>query len=129
MPKRTSDFRAQLLADLIDPEEAAHYFSAAADDSGQMALVALRDIAEAQHGLAKVAKDAGVAREAIYRMLSDSGNPAYYNLLGILKSLGLKMEVKPIKGVKKCHPPVNAASRKTRFEFAPRLVKRRRPSR
>lgn len=67
MPKRTTDFRQDLLADLADPEEASHYLNAALSDSEQMALVALRDVAEARQ-MAKVAKEAGVAREALYRM-------------------------------------------------------------
>jgi DNA-binding phage protein len=46
MPKRTSDFREELLKDLRDPQEAAHYVIAALEDSEQMALVALRDVAE-----------------------------------------------------------------------------------
>jgi dGTP triphosphohydrolase len=57
IPKRTSDFREDLLADLADPEEAAHYLNAALEDSGQMALIALRDLAEARQ-MAKVAKQA-----------------------------------------------------------------------
>ncbi len=96
MPKRKSEFRIDLLADLADPREAARYFNAAAQDSEQMALVALRDIAEANQGMARVAKDAGVAREAVYRMLCESGNPAYRNLSAILKSVGLKLEVTPL---------------------------------
>jgi probable addiction module antidote protein len=106
MPKRKSEFRNDLLADLADPQEAARYFNAAAEDSEEMALVALRDIAEANRGMAKVAKDAGVAREAVYRMLSESGNPAYRNLSAILKSVGLKIEVSPIQ----------RSPRKTRLE-------------
>lgn len=113
MPKRTSDFREDLLADLADPEEAAHYLNAALGDSEAMALVALRDVAEARQ-MAKVAKEAGVAREALYRMLSESGNPTFTNLAAILKSVGLKLLVAPIeretkpsvnaKGLKSCSP-------------------------
>ncbi len=48
MPKRTVNFREQLLGDLANPEEAALYLNAAAEDSEEMLLVALRDIAEAK---------------------------------------------------------------------------------
>jgi hypothetical protein len=47
MPKRTSEFRDQLLADLADPEEAVHYINAALADSEKMVSVALRDVVEA----------------------------------------------------------------------------------
>ena len=52
MPKRTTDFREDLLADLGDPREAEHYLNAALGDSAEMFLVALRDVAAArQKGL------------------------------------------------------------------------------
>ena len=51
MPKRTSDFRSDLLNDLSDPQEAAQYLNAAVADSAEMVLVALRDIAEARSPL------------------------------------------------------------------------------
>lgn len=95
MPKRTSDFREELLADLRDPQEAAHYLNAAFEDSEQMALVALRDIAEARQ-MARIAEDAGVAREALYRMLSKTGNPTYESFTGVLNALGLRMVFVPI---------------------------------
>lgn len=47
---RTTNFRDELLADLVDPQEAAHYLNAALEDSDEMFLVALRDVAEATEG-------------------------------------------------------------------------------
>jgi probable addiction module antidote protein len=81
--------------DLADPEEACSYLNAALEDSEKLALVALRDVAEARQ-MAKVAKDAGVSREALYRMLSESGNPTFSNLSAILGSVGLKITVSTI---------------------------------
>jgi probable addiction module antidote protein len=98
MPKRTSDFREDLLADLADPAEAARYLNAALEDSEQMLLVALRDVAESRQ-MSRVAEQAGVAREALYRMLGQNGNPTYTNLMGILKALGLKIDFAPIGAV------------------------------
>jgi len=95
MPKRTTDFRDELLADLADPVEAARYLNAAQEDSNQMVLVALRDVADARQ-MSWVAEEAGVAREALYRMLRKKGNPTYASLSGILGALGLKIEFAPI---------------------------------
>ena len=95
MPKRTLDYREELLKDLADPQEAAHYINAALEDSQEMFLVALRDVAEARQ-MSKVATEAGVSRESIYRMLSKTGNPTQGNLRGILKALGLRLAVEPI---------------------------------
>ncbi|MGA2144401.1 MAG: addiction module antidote protein [Bryobacteraceae bacterium] len=100
MPKRTTDFREELLADLADPQEAADYLNAALEDSEQMVLVALRDVAEARQ-MARVAGEAGVAREALYRMLSDNGNPTYTNLVKILGALGLKISFSPLSRARK----------------------------
>ena len=97
MPKRTRPYRDSLLEDLQDPAEAAEYLNAALNDSDKMFLVALRDVAEARQ-MAKVAEAAGIARESIYRTLTQSGNPTYNTMLGILRSVGLKLAVIPENG-------------------------------
>jgi transcriptional regulator with XRE-family HTH domain len=43
--------------------------------------------------MAKVAEEAGIAREALYRSLSEEGNPRLETLTGILKALGLRIIV------------------------------------
>lgn len=100
MPKRTSDYHVGLLGELRDPRMAAHYLNAALEDSDEMFLKALRNVAEARQ-MAKVAKGAGVSRESIYRMLSGTGNPTYSSLLGILSALGLSLSVQ----IKPSHRP------------------------
>jgi probable addiction module antidote protein len=96
MPKRVTDYRKTLLDGLSDPLEAAHYLEAALEDSDEMFLVALRDVAEARQ-MAKVAEHAGVAREALYRMLREKGNPTYKSLASILEAVGLRLSVTPIE--------------------------------
>ena len=56
---------------------------------------ALRNVAEAQT-MNAVASGAGLSRESIYRMLSETGNPRYTSLLGILNALGLQFKIQPI---------------------------------
>ena len=58
-----------------------------------MILIALRQIAAARGGLAKVAKDAGIQRESLYRALSNRGNPRLSTLSAVLKAVGLKLSV------------------------------------
>jgi probable addiction module antidote protein len=94
MPKRTRDYREGLLQSLLDPSTAAHYANAALEDSYEMLLIALRDIAEARQ-MTKVASEAGISRESIYRILSDTGNPRFNNLIGILKAVGLRLAIEP----------------------------------
>ena len=90
----TVSHRARLIDELRgDPELAAEYLNAAAEDGdARVYLAALRAVAEAK-GMAKVAKAAGVPRESLYRALSPSGNPRFSTLHAILRAAGLKMPV------------------------------------
>jgi len=65
------------------------------DDAEEPAvlLIALRRIAEARGGLAKVAKAAGIERESLYRALSARGNPRLSTLVAVTKAVELKLTV------------------------------------
>ena len=99
MPKkngRNLDYKEDLLTELREsPEFAAEYLSAAFADSRGAFLVALRDVIEARNSMAKVAAQAGVNRETLYRTLSASGNPTLATLDSIRSVLGLNLEFKP----------------------------------
>jgi probable addiction module antidote protein len=78
-----------------DPEFAAEYLKAALEDEAEprVLLIALRRVAEARGGIAKVAKAAGVERESLYRALSATGNPRLSTLVAVTKAMGLKLTV------------------------------------
>ncbi len=79
-----------------DPSLAAEYLKAAleeAEDEPHVLLIALRHVAEARGGLAKVAKSAGIERESLYRALSPRGNPRLSTLVAVTKAMGLKIIV------------------------------------
>jgi probable addiction module antidote protein len=80
-----------------NPEFAAEYLKAALEDSEEpeVLLIALRRVAEARGGVAKVAKAAGVERESLYRALSSRGNPRWSTLVAVTKAMGLKLTVEP----------------------------------
>jgi probable addiction module antidote protein len=44
-----------------------------------------------------VAREAGVTREALYKSLSEEGDPRLTTLLGVMEALGVKLhaEIKP----------------------------------
>src|SRR5260370_31895681 len=44
-----------------------------------------------------LAEKAGVSRESLYRMMSETGNPTYTSLEGILAALGFEQQVVPKK--------------------------------
>lgn len=63
------------------------------DDEPGVLLIALRRIAEARGGIAKVAKAAGIERESLYRALSRRGNSRLSTLVAVTKAVGLKLTV------------------------------------
>lgn len=74
---------------------AAEYLKAAIEDTDEprVLLVALRQVAEARGGIAKVAKAAGIERESLYRTLSPRGNPRFSTLVAVTKAMGLTLTV------------------------------------
>lgn len=78
-----------------NPKFAAEYLRAALedDDEPSVLLLALRRVAEARGGIAKVAKAAGIERESLYRALSVRGNPRLSTLFAVAKAVGLKLTV------------------------------------
>ena len=81
---RTEEAQAELLNDALDSGSAAYVAQA------------LGVIARAR-GMAAVAREAGVMREALYKSLSEDGDPRLTTLLGVLAALGvtLRAEIKP----------------------------------
>ena len=87
--------RNSLLERLKDPTYAADYLNAALEEEDQATFLnALRNVADAGH-FPFVAGVAQVARESLYRILSDTGNPTLKTLNGILGAVNLTIEVKP----------------------------------
>jgi probable addiction module antidote protein len=92
MPKRTKSYHAWLLKRLSDPIEAERYLKVAMADAPEIFLKALRNVAEANK-MAKVAEEAGVNRESLYKALSEDGNPRLSTLESVLKALGMSLTV------------------------------------
>ena len=89
MPTKTIPFDAARY--LSSPESQAELLSDALEtgDAGYIAN-ALGVIARAR-GMTEVARSAGVTREALYKTLSQDGDPRLTTLLGVIKSLGFKL--------------------------------------
>lgn len=90
MNGKTRPYRDLLLERLADPAVAAHYLDAAMEESQESFLKALRLVAQARQ-MARVAKETGVQRESLYRILSEQGNPTLETLRGIYDALGLRL--------------------------------------
>ena len=78
-----------------NPALVAEYVKAASADANEPAalLVALRRVAEARGGVAKVAKAAGIERDSLYRALSPHGSPRLSTLVAVTKAVGLQLTV------------------------------------
>ncbi len=87
--------------------DAAHYLKSDGDviayleaafedgDSGVVAA-ALGDIARAK-GMTKVARQAGLGRESLYKALSAGGNPELGTVLRVVRALGIKLHAVPAR--------------------------------
>lgn len=96
MPK-TRTTRWDPAAHLRSEDDMAAYLEAALQD-GDPAVVtaALGDIARAR-GMTRVARDAGLGRESLYKALSPNGNPEFATVLRVVAALGLTLHAEPVK--------------------------------
>ncbi|MCZ6676547.1 MAG: putative addiction module antidote protein [Candidatus Poribacteria bacterium] len=83
---------------LRDPEDAKIYLSVALEEyeeNGDIEafLLAVRDVAEAQGGMSKLAERISLTREGIYKALSEQGNPQLDTMGEILYGLGFKFSI------------------------------------
>jgi probable addiction module antidote protein len=92
MPNKTTSYRETLMEALADPVEAAEYLNAALEDSPESFLKALGNVAQARQ-MTKVAQDAGIQRETLYRSFSPNGNPTFTTLSSVLHAVGLRLYI------------------------------------
>lgn len=95
---KTVTTRYDVAEHLRAPEDMAAYLEACLEDArGDAAFVAkaLGDIARAK-GMSKVARDAGLSRESLYKALSGERSPGFDTILKVMKALGLKLSAEPI---------------------------------
>lgn len=81
----------------LDNEEViAEYLRLAMEDENPAVfLTALADVAKAR-GMSKVAKDAGLGRESLYKALSPGAHPRYDTIQKVLRALNLKPTIAAI---------------------------------
>lgn len=76
-------------------EDMALYLDACFEEAGDDAALiakALGNIARAR-GMTQLARDTGLAREGLYKALSENGNPEFTTVMKVIKALGLKLHV------------------------------------
>jgi probable addiction module antidote protein len=85
-------------ADYLGTEERQAAYIAMALESGDAEFVrdALGIVARAR-GMGRIAKDAGLNRESLYKALGEAGNPEFGTVMRIVGALGLTMSAHPIE--------------------------------
>jgi len=80
-------------ADFLSDEEtiSAYLTEALESDDPRSIAKALGAVARARGGMAQLAQDTGIAREALYRALSNAGNPELGTALKVMHALGVRL--------------------------------------
>ena len=92
--KRSKAYQPELIQSLRNPREAEEYLNAALEeDDPELFLLALRNVTEAQGGVAQLARKTKLNRESLYKMLSERGNPELKRLDALLHALGFRLAV------------------------------------
>ena len=94
-PYRTHDEATQEMC-RKDPAFAADYLNAVLAD-GDLAevMVALRHVVNARSSVQKVAEEAELNANTLYRTLSPTGNPELRSLTKVLGAVGLRIAIEP----------------------------------
>ena len=81
------------------------YLNGVLQDGDQKELMlAMRRIAEAFGGVSELAKRTNLHAKTLYRTLSQQGNPELKSLTALLKAMGMRIAVAPIKSSVKAPP-------------------------
>lgn len=98
MKKKIAAFEA---ADYLDSEELiAEYLNAALEDENpDVFLRAIANVAKAR-GMSKLAADAGLGRESLYKALAPGAKPRYDTVLKLIKALGVELHAAPLTSAK-----------------------------
>jgi probable addiction module antidote protein len=81
-----------------DPAFAAEYLNSILEDGDQKKLMlALRRMSRAFGGVQKLAEEAELNANTLYRTLSPKGNPELKSLRALLRAMGMQLTVRPLR--------------------------------
>ena len=90
--------RWEVLDHLKTDEDCRMFLEACFDEAGDDAAYitqAIGEVARAK-GMMQIARETGLAREALYRSLSAEGNPSFATVTKVLHALGLQLTAKSL---------------------------------
>lgn len=80
---------------LETPEDVIRYLELALEeDDPALFQKALGDVARSR-GMSAIAEASGINRTALYKALSEEGDPRLSTLMSVLKALGLRLSLQP----------------------------------
>ena len=90
--KGIRDHKAAIIERLKTDEKyrKAYLNEALNEDEPVVVLSMLRDVVEATRGFTKLAKETGLARQSLYKVLSEKGNPEFGSVWKIVRILRKK---------------------------------------
>jgi probable addiction module antidote protein len=94
MTKPTTRTRPWDAAALLETDaDVAAYLDAILDeDDPSLLAAALGDVARAK-GMTRIAREAGLGRESLYKTLSLDGNPEFATIQKVVRALGLRLRI------------------------------------
>ena len=79
---------------LKDPAHAASYLDECLkDDDKRVFLLAVRQVADAQGGMVRLARLTKRNRESLYKTLSRNGNPEFNGIDAVLDAMGFRLAI------------------------------------
>ena len=84
--------------EFLDSKKKQAAYITAALETGDAEFVrdALNTVARAR-GMAKVAQDADLSRESLYKALGEKGNPEFNTVMNVVRALGLTLSAHPVE--------------------------------
>ena len=91
-----------MIESLRNKKKASAYLQLALDEYQEEGdieffLMALRNVAEAQGGMGKLAKKTRLNRQHLYNALSSDGNPRLDTLSTLIQGLGFHLSIEPLR--------------------------------
>ncbi|MDZ4373501.1 MAG: addiction module antidote protein [Phenylobacterium sp.] len=80
-------------------EDVAFFLEAAFEDADAAHIANALGVVARSRGMTGLAEKTGLSRAALYKALSEAGNPSLETLLKVLDALGMQLTVKPVEVV------------------------------
>lgn len=82
---------------LDDPTSQAELLADAFESGNATYIAQALGVVARARGMTEIAREAGVTREALYKALSERGDPKLSTLLGVARALGVKLTATPLR--------------------------------